>query len=319
MTVHRTTGTDRTPTGRYVLLSDAPLAFQAAGVRPRAASAGAAPPPDVLGFADVAGRMAELIVDSRLSTPLALGVLGGWGSGKSTLMRYVDAALTARRRTAGAKVETVWFNAWVTEGTEVLEGLIKLVLATIGPNVLRRAIRNKRLMSGLRLGSTLALSWFGAGRLIDSVWDTLSGDGKARNDLRDLLADAMREWRLRQAARGERVLVIFVDDLDRCSADKVVDVFEAIKVYLDEPGFVFVIGYDHAMVGNAVRADKSLDALRAAQYLEKIVQIEYRVPRPDDEQARALVNTLVDGKAAAKGVAAGVAARARRAGLGGQR
>jgi CheY-like chemotaxis protein len=251
-------------------------------------------PGDVLGFADVARRLADLVLGSRRSTPLAIGVLGGWGCGKSTLMRIAEAELTERRRTAGAKVETVWFDAWVTEGTDVLEGMIKLVLDTIGPQVVRRALRNKRLMRGLRLATTLGLAWLpGGSRWIDAVWNTLSVDGKARNDLRDMLADAMREWRRRQAARGERLLVIFVDNLDRCSAENVVDVFEAMKVYLDEPGFVFVIGYDQLMVGTAVRLEKSIDAERAARYLEKIVQIEYRMPRPTDDQARMLVDSLV--------------------------
>ncbi len=283
----------RTPPAyrEFTLLADVPLARLPA--RARGGRGSDHQPDDVLGWADVARRLADLVFASRRSTPLAIGVLGGWGSGKSTLMRFTEAEL-AERRAAGAKVETVWFDAWVTEGTEALEGMIKLVLDTIGPTVVRRALRNRRLMRGLRLATTLGLAWLpGGSRWVDSVWDTLSVDGKARNDLRAMLADAMREWRRRQAARGERLLVIFVDNLDRCSADKVVDVFEAIKVYLDEPGFVFVVGYDQLMVGTAVRLEKSIDAERAAQYLEKIVQIEYRVARPTEEQARMLVDTLV--------------------------
>jgi CheY-like chemotaxis protein len=277
--------------GEFTLLADLPLGVPS--VQDRDGSSAHQQPCDVLGFAGVARRLADLVFASRRSTPLAIGVLGGWGCGKSTLMRFAEAEFSARKG-AGAKVETVWFDAWVTEGTEVLEGMIKLVLDAIGPRVVRRALRNRRLVRGLRLATTLGLAWLpGGSRWIDAVWTTLSVDGKARNDLRAMLADAMREWRRRQAARGERLLVIFVDNLDRCSADRAVDVFEAIKVYLDEPGLVFVIGYDQLMVGTAVRLDKSLDVEPAAQYLEKIVQIEYRVPRPTDEQARRLVDTLV--------------------------
>lgn len=286
-------------TDRYVLLADVPPGTGDGGRGPdgrgEVGRRAAARDADVLGFADVAGRLADLVLESRLSTPMAVGVLGGWGSGKSTLMRFVESELGVRRTAGGAKVETVWFDAWVTEGAEVLESMIKLVLAAIGPDVVRKAVRNKRLVLGARLAVTLALAWLPWGsNWIDRFWDRVSVDGKARNDLRELLGSAMAGWRRKQAARGERVLVVFVDNLDRCSEDKVVDVFEAIKIYLDEPGFVFVIGYDQQMVGGAVMRDRHLDPSRAAQYLEKVVQIEYRVPRPDDAQAGALVDALVE-------------------------
>ena len=44
-------------------------------------------------------------------------------------------------------VETVWFNAWTAEGKDVLESLIKSVLNRIDTNILRRAMRRKRLLT----------------------------------------------------------------------------------------------------------------------------------------------------------------------------
>ena len=86
------------------------------------------------------------------------------------------------------------------------------------------------------------LSWLGIVRLVDSVWEALSVDARNRNEMRDLLRESMEDWRRRGAASSGRLLVIFVDDLDRCSPGNVVEVFEAIRLYLDAPGFVFVIG-----------------------------------------------------------------------------
>ena len=258
---------------------------------------------DPLGFDDVAGRLADLVLSSRESSPLAIGVLGGWGSGKSSLMRRLDARL---KRAGGGDVETVWFNAWTAEGKSSLEGLIKSVLAAIGPQVLRRALRRRRLVSGLRLVLTVGLSWLGAGRLVDGIWDTLSADAKTRNELRDLLREAMEDWQRRRHSRSRRLLVIFVDDLDRCSPANVVEVFEAVKLYLDAPGFVFVIGYDDGMVARALHDQKAFeDAATTARYLEKIIQIDYRLPRPDERQAVRLVDDLVvrSGTAALLGAA----------------
>src|SRR5690606_16413114 len=50
---------------------------------------------------------------------------------------------------------------------------------------------------------------------------------------------------------GERV-VVFVDDLDRCSPDRVLEVIEAIRLVMDVPGFVFVLAIDYDVLVRAV-------------------------------------------------------------------
>jgi len=48
-------------------------------------------------------------------------------------------------------------------------------------------------------------------------------------------------------------LVIFVDDLDRCLPDKAVEVLEAIKLFLDVPGCIFILGIDRDVVERGIR------------------------------------------------------------------
>jgi hypothetical protein len=48
-------------------------------------------------------------------------------------------------------------------------------------------------------------------------------------------------------------LVIFVDDLDRCLPEKAVEVLEAIKLFLDVPGCIFVLGIDQDVVQRGIR------------------------------------------------------------------
>ncbi len=47
-------------------------------------------------------------------------------------------------------------------------------------------------------------------------------------------------------------LVVFIDDLDRCSTDNIVQVLDAIKLFLDIPGCFFVAGMDERAVLEAV-------------------------------------------------------------------
>ncbi len=90
-------------------------------------------------------------------------------------------------------------------------------------------------------------------------------------------------------------LVVFVDDLDRCLPEKAVEILEAIKLFLDVPGTVFVIGMDRevirrgiethygALLRSAVRSDTP--PIDGDRYLEKIIQIPFNVP-PLDVDAR---------------------------------
>jgi CheY-like chemotaxis protein len=84
---------------------------------------------------------------------------------------------------------------------------------------------------------------------------------------------------------------MFIDDLDRASPDQVFEIFEAIKLYLDAPGFVFVIGYDNAVISEAVLEEKKYShSVTGREYLEKIIQVGYRIATPDDDQAALLVD-----------------------------
>ena len=77
------------------------------------------------------------------------------------------------------------------------------------------------------------------------------------------------------------VLVIFIDDLDRCLPDKVVQVLETIKLFLDKQGCVFVIGADVNVIREAVTShykNINLTGESASDYLEKIIQLRFELP-----------------------------------------
>ncbi|SFJ15997.1 P-loop NTPase fold protein [Albimonas pacifica] len=79
---------------------------------------------DRLGVAADARALADLICLEAARPPLAIGLFGPWGSGKSTFMRMIEEAAEANRETARRmreggetppfveSVAHVWFNAW---------------------------------------------------------------------------------------------------------------------------------------------------------------------------------------------------------------
>lgn len=245
---------------------------------------------DPLGFDRIADELARLILESRGSTPFTLGIEAAWGMGKSTLM----SRLCARLSTADG-VESTIFNAWTADDGRALEALVKTVLNELDPNALRRALRNERLIGGFRFLTGLLAGIFGLGNVVDTVWEKAVADPRARNDLRDLVEQAVDRWRRTGSElEGGRMLCVFVDDLDRCSPRGVLEVFEAMKLYLDVPGIVFVVGYDQDIVSDLVLQEKgySSEAIESRDYLEKFIQIVYRIPRAAPDRSEALARRL---------------------------
>jgi hypothetical protein len=102
-------------------------------------------------------------------------------------------------------------------------------------------------------------------------------------------------------------LVIFIDDLDRCEPPKSADIVEAVNLFLDAEGCVFVIGMDSESVAMSieVKYKELFERMKAENtgvvslgrlFLDKIVQIPFSVPRPTPQQITSLVNDTLGAK-----------------------
>lgn len=252
---------------------------------------------DILGTADAAARIADLIIASRHLAPFTLGIDASWGMGKSSLMHQVKIKLEEKnQKNRGEKsgksrsneVELVWFNAWTSEGASALEGLIKSVLAQLDENYLRRALRKmvgrRQLLRLLWITILIAASFLRLSQVVDELWRQFSFDARSRNEIRSELTEIFKAWsKPSKRSQNGRMLVVFIDDLDRCFHESILEICEALKLYLDVPGIVFVLACDQNTLAKAATKATS-QGVRNLEYMEKIVQVTYRKPAPDDSQ-----------------------------------
>ena len=108
--------------------------------------------------------------------------------------------------------------------------------------------------------------------------------------------------RLVKTAVGENGrLVVFIDDLDRCSPDKIAEVLEALKLFATTPNCVYVLALDHQVVVQSIQAKykESVSASKdggvlidGARYLEKIVQLPFWLPTIEIDDIRSYVNSF---------------------------
>lgn len=90
-------------------------------------------------------------------------------------------------------------------------------------------------------------------------------------------------------------LVVFVDDLDRCLPEKSLEVLESIKLFLDVPRTVFVLGMDREVIKRGIETyygslleivnNRKELPVNGDIYLQKMIQIPFNLP-PLDINAR---------------------------------
>jgi putative sterol carrier protein len=248
-------------------------------------------PGDPLGYDQLVERLGILIADSRSSTPFVIGIEGQWGLGKSSVM------LKLQTRLVWEGLTTVYYNAWNHEGRRgATEALLKTVLAALDEDILQRWMRfdrNQRLKrwsaSLLRLPVLALAARFGLGNAVDKVWDKLEKSVEAANDFNERFSQAMQEWSGRKPGKDKAgFLVVFIDDLDRCSERSVVELLTAVKLYLMVPRCIFVIGYDRMAVDELIRRRIGESTIvKGSMYLEKMIQVPFSIPQPIPDAARA--------------------------------
>ena len=265
------------------------------------------------GFDRYAEVLSSLLTNATSS--LAIGVFGGYGYGKTTLLRKIHSTLPAASYD-GNELLNVWFNPWRYDHEEHL--LPPFVAALLrNPTLKKENTVCDNLVTGLRS--------FLAGIKLKLPFAELSSEAALKRNTElaaekktdvarivgryDDFAGHLKNVTSEPAPKdGEkqvlkRRIVVFIDDLDRCVPHRAFELLEAIKSFMDIPGFLFVIALDPRAVMTYVRRKYGPDFyVEPKEYLEKMIQVPFHLPRPtlgDEESVKLgmLVDSLLRGLA----------------------
>ena len=258
--------------------------------------------PDSFQFGPFVETFISLAMNKHNGTPFTVVIDGLWGSGKTSLMKMTEARLDMEKKNfaelgdkkkaefkkTSRPCKTFWFNAWKYSNDDHLLTALLLVMFkgmeedTSFWDTVKTKIDGKSLFSGL----------------VNQYWGKLAGGdaNEYMNELRlaknsaflDEFTNLMRML-ISNYCSGEKegedkegAFVIFIDDLDRCPPDRVLQVLEAIKLFLDIPGCIFFIGMEVEQVKQAIQTQyqkrQERDDFDSARYLEKIIQIHVKIP-----------------------------------------
>lgn len=280
---------------------------------------------DLLGFDYLVDSLEVVLTEPRL-LPVTVGVLGDWGSGKTSLLHMV-----ADRLGDTGDYVVVEFSPWRYEAyDDVKAALMDAVLTKLESRLpkatdperasgLLRRLRGKvaRIMRGpAAAGKVLAPAVGGAlaaGQGVDPSIGAAAGEALVAGveaaatapepapEVAPVIFESVSDFRdefeeLIEGLPEVKSTVVLVDDLDRCLDDTIIDVFEAIRLFLQVSRTAFVIAANRAIVQAAIEgrypAKAAGDPALGKDYLEKIVQIEIAVPPLAAPEAETYLNLL---------------------------
>jgi Cdc6-like AAA superfamily ATPase len=235
---------------------------------------------DALDFQRYSENLANIISGS--TTPqFAVGIFGKWGTGKTTLMRMIERELLDK---ASDTILTVWFDAWRYEREKYLAVIPFLRQIRIAlENDLAKNRKEPSRWDVLRRGLDRTFTAFiestefsvaPAGSPVSSTInlkkfsESLKSKGSTYIDgehiqfhehVTDYLKAALDKLYSDKDTKGARI-VVFVDDLDRCTPEKALEVLESIKAFFDIKGIVYVVGMDSESIDHIIK--KSMERIQ---------------------------------------------------------
>lgn len=269
---------------------------------------------DLLSFDAVAGTVVDALLDPRLD-PIALGLSGSWGSGKTSVLRIIAKQLKPKHGDLVSRL-VIETDPWRYDPQlGIKESLIGEILSAIeealpeeGVGAQSKALV-KRLMKRIDWTKAMKLAAQSAMTVtlpsLDSVLSLVKpnegGDENSPEPITDMV-QFRAEFRALLESEGMETIknvVVLVDDLDRCLPDTVVETLETIRLFLSVPKMSFVIAADEERVADAIATrypaapeTKPGEETPAQLYLHKIVQTSVPVPALSDFDTEAYLVLL---------------------------
>jgi len=250
--------------------------------------------------------LSRIILNKENQTPFSIAINGKWGSGKTTLMKTLREKLDSESgQEINRKVKTVFFDAWkYSETDSMLAALVMEILEEMGRKGFIDKLKTKILQGSEKVNifkqmtDLTKMLTLGFGPEFEKWIETSAYEEKL--SFYDIFQDYMKKILLTfvlekengQYTDKEGVLVIFIDDLDRCPPKNIIKILESINLFLDQEGCFFIFGMDISLISNAIDLEyKDLDGFLGHDYIKKMIQLQFNLPAIREEDIKEFMET----------------------------
>jgi len=265
--------------------------------------------------------------------PVTVGVHGDWGAGKSSVLEMIESELNAEDKVLCLKFNGWRFQGFEDAKIALIEGIVTGLIEK-RPKLTKAAIAVKEIFhridwlkvakkaGGLAVTAYTGIPAIGLetlvgkleghfadpknlspeklGEVLTEAKGLLKAEAETKNVPEEIAAFRKAFDNLLKEA-GIDQLVVLIDDLDRCLPDIAIETLEAVRLFVFTSRTAFVVAADEAMIEYAVRKhfpdlpDSTGPQTYARNYLEKLIQVPFRIPALGETETLIYVTLLLIG------------------------
>ncbi len=288
---------------------------------------------DLLNNEAISKTIIELLRENP-DHPVTIGVHGDWGAGKSSVLEMIEAGFAGKEDVLCLKFNGWRFQGFEDAKIALIEGIVtglveKRPAMTKAAGALKDVFNRIDWLKVAKRAGGLAVTAFTGVPTpdqISAVVDTLEGifadpgqlatkenltsaiegvksmlkPAETKNVPEEVEAFRKAFDKLLTDA-GIKQLIVLIDDLDRCLPDTAIETLEAIRLFVFTARTAFVVAADEAMIEYAVRKhfpdlpETTGPRDYARNYLEKLIQVPFRIPALGETETRIYVTLLLTG------------------------
>lgn len=283
---------------------------------------------DMINSKPIAKSIVQLILDNK-GDPITIGVHGDWGAGKSSVLEMIKEGLSSQESIACIKFNGWKYQGFEDAKIALMESVVTTLIeerslkekAKDTVTKIRKNINWLKVAKGAGSLTVTAMTGIPPVALITDTIDALSNkfrdpekvtgiiDGlgqfssNAKLFSEESTSIAFQEFQksfddlLKKATISK--LVVLIDDLDRCLPKVAIETLEAVRLFMLSKSTAFVIAADESMIEYAVKnhfpdlPDNEASKEFARRYLEKLVQVPFKIPALGELEAKTYITLLL--------------------------
>ncbi len=224
---------------------------------------------DVLRRREVADRLTKVVEGQQ--APFVISVDGGWGTGKTFLLKRWQQDLENQGWQA------IYFNAWADDfSDDPLLAIIGQLSDYFDDGTLKKAAL---AVANAALGIITKHIAGTAIHLDDLTAEGLLDDYRAQQETKTTVKDQLSKLASAVHEETGQPLIFIIDELDRCRPTFAIKLLERVKHIFDVDSIVFVFGINRSELVKSLQS--VYGEIDAGAYLRRFFDMNFTLPEPD--------------------------------------
>lgn len=253
------------------------------------------PEDDLLGHNALAKSIAKCILNIPKPNGDVIAIHGPWGSGKSSVINLVLHDIK-QTETEKERPVIISFNSWCYRSEDgIVAGFFQEFYSGLSSMKGKSKVNAEVL---LKLGARLIgpAKLFGLGLELAGMPGASGLISSGSEAIKELISEdedteALQRNVEKEIEKTEKRFLIVIDDIDRLSPEEAIAIFRVIKSVGRLKNVTYLLSYDRIITEKMI-IDKYPP--EGSHYLEKIVQANFDIPDPNQQQLSRILNMKID-------------------------